>query len=121
MVVPARSRQRKFRPVHLRCAAALALLVYLYAISRLQSSQVKPVLEDRLEAFAPSDKQKRVVAAAQKNDKIGVENVMNKVAFPPHQQKLQDKLDRVFLKTGRPYQGDLWEISDYAPQWMKGR
>jgi hypothetical protein len=35
-------------------------------------------------------------------------------------QKLQDKLDNVYITTGRPYQGDLWELSDYATQWMKG-
>jgi hypothetical protein len=35
-------------------------------------------------------------------------------------QKLQDKLDNIYQTTGKPYQGDLWELSDYAPQWMKG-
>lgn len=32
---------------------------------------------------------------------------------------LQEKLDQIYLETGKPYQGDLWEISDYIPQWMK--
>ena len=35
-------------------------------------------------------------------------------------QKLQDKLDNIYLTKGRPYQGELWEISDHTPQWMKG-
>lgn len=35
-------------------------------------------------------------------------------------RKLQEKLDEVYLETGRPYDGDLWELSDYIPQWMKG-
>jgi hypothetical protein len=35
-------------------------------------------------------------------------------------QLLQVKLDYAHASTGRSYQGDLWELSDYAPQWMKG-
>ena len=33
---------------------------------------------------------------------------------------LQEKLDAIFLESGEPYQGDLWELSDFAPLWMKG-
>jgi hypothetical protein len=37
-----------------------------------------------------------------------------------NRRKLQEKLDAIFLETGKPYTGDLWELSDYVPQWMKG-
>lgn len=37
-----------------------------------------------------------------------------------NRRKLQEKLDAIFLATGKPYTGDLWELSDYVPQWMKG-
>lgn len=33
---------------------------------------------------------------------------------------LQEKLDASFHETGIFYQGDLWDLSDYIPQWMKG-
>ena len=33
---------------------------------------------------------------------------------------LQEKLDAIFFETGEHYQGDLWELSDFVPQWMKG-
>jgi hypothetical protein len=36
-------------------------------------------------------------------------------------QLLQEKLDQIHIETGKPFQGDLWEISDYIPQWMKGK
>jgi hypothetical protein len=36
-------------------------------------------------------------------------------------QKLQDKLDNVYISTGHSYDGDLWELSDYVPHWMKGK
>jgi hypothetical protein len=36
-------------------------------------------------------------------------------------RKLQDKLDNVYISTGHSYDGDLWELSDYVPQWMKGK
>ena len=45
---------------------------------------------------------------------VGSEDVGTK------KQKLQDKLDNIYLTKGRPYQGELWEISDHTPQWMKG-
>lgn len=41
--------------------------------------------------------------------------------MPRKKKKLQQKLDEVFLATGQAYQKDLWELSDYIPQWMKGK
>jgi hypothetical protein len=35
-------------------------------------------------------------------------------------RKLQEKLDEIYLETGRSFDGDLWELSDYIPPWMKG-
>jgi hypothetical protein len=35
-------------------------------------------------------------------------------------RKLQEKLDQIYLDTGQSFDGDLWELSDYIPQWMKG-
>jgi hypothetical protein len=119
MVVRARSRQRKFRPVQLRCVLALLVILYLYAISRLQSRQVTSGVEEGLEGFAAPNGE--TIVARKNRDKIGVQNVVHEVPLSRNKQKLQDKLDQIFLETGRPYQGDLWEISDYAPQWMKGK
>jgi hypothetical protein len=34
---------------------------------------------------------------------------------------LQEKLDHIYQTTGQPYQGDLWDLSDFLSQWMKGR
>ncbi|CAJ1959369.1 unnamed protein product [Cylindrotheca closterium] len=34
-------------------------------------------------------------------------------------KKLQDKLDQEYRIHGRPYEGNLWELSDFAPAWMK--
>jgi hypothetical protein len=36
-------------------------------------------------------------------------------------RKIQDKLDNIYISTGHSYDGDLWELSDYVPQWMKGK
>ena len=35
--------------------------------------------------------------------------------------KLQEKLDKIYLETQQSFDGNLWELSDYIPQWMKGR
>eukprot|EP00934_Nitzschia_sp_Nitz4_P003302 Nitzschia sp. Nitz4//scaffold113_size70149//10443//11767//NITZ4_005940-RA/size70149-snap-gene-0.134-mRNA-1//1//CDS//3329533311//3292//frame0 len=32
--------------------------------------------------------------------------------------KLQEKLDQVYRETGKPFQGDLWKLSDHIPTWM---
>ncbi len=40
---------------------------------------------------------------------------------PSKRRKLQEKIDEIFVTTGQPYDGNLWEISDYMPQWMKGK
>ncbi len=40
---------------------------------------------------------------------------------PSKRRKLQEKIDEIFVTTGQPYDGNLWEISDYMPQWMQGK
>lgn len=35
-------------------------------------------------------------------------------------KRLQTILDGIHIKTGQPYSGDLWEVSEYIPEWMKG-
>jgi hypothetical protein len=37
-------------------------------------------------------------------------------AYPP---KLQTVLDQIYVKTGKPYGGDLWNVSEWIPPWMK--
>jgi hypothetical protein len=38
----------------------------------------------------------------------------------PKKLLLQEKLDAIFFETGEHYQGDLWDLSDFVPKWMKG-
>ena len=35
-------------------------------------------------------------------------------------EKLQTILDNIYIQTNRPYDGHLWDVSLYVPQWMKG-
>lgn len=35
-------------------------------------------------------------------------------------KRLQTILDNIHVETGRPYPGNLWEVSEYMPEWMKG-
>jgi hypothetical protein len=43
------------------------------------------------------------------------------VAQSSVRRKLAEKLDDIYLTTGRSYNRDLWELSDYTPTWMKGK
>ena len=43
----------------------------------------------------------------------------SKLSLPP--PKLETLLDQFFTKKGHSYNGDLWELSQWIPQWMKGK
>jgi hypothetical protein len=49
------------------------------------------------------------------------EPITKDVALGTNEKKrLQTILDNIHIETGRPYSGDLWELSEYMPEWMKG-
>ena len=35
-------------------------------------------------------------------------------------EKLQIILDKIYIQTNHTYDGNLWDVSNYIPQWMKG-
>ena len=122
------ARGRKFRVGrHLRWILALILLIYAYAL--YTASQITTSSSSTYSVFgnhddAPNDSPNK------NNNKIGVHHIVNnnknnKVSahvFPSQgKHKLQDKLDRIYVETGRPFDGDLWDLSDFVPQWMKGK
>ena len=100
-------------------------LVVLYACVFLSQLGHKPTNHERsdVERFldgsqhALSPPQVRVQNRVPSNEQQST----TRKEQPKRRRKLQEKLDDVFLTTGSPYQGDLWELSDYIPHWMKGK
>ena len=70
------------------------------------------------------DKPKDLLKTAAATNRAPLASLVNRdVELLSHvnaRQKLQTKLDMIHVKTDLPYSGDLWELSDYVPDWMKG-
>lgn len=74
-------------------------------------------------ALIQTDLRSKVVTPANHTNPV-VEIINGKTLIRPHgndKPKLQTKLDNIHIETGKPYEGDLWEISEYVPIWMRGK
>lgn len=122
-----------------RWTIGLVMLLYCYMFSRLpldvvndqHRSRDAPVgIEQQLKVFGKPPPARRNVIS----NRNGLSNELNEgqqeflasvfqqlpVRRSANRRKLQEKLDEIFLTTGQEYIGDLWELSDYIPDWMKG-
>ena len=107
-----------------RLTIAVLVLLYWYAFTKLgEESRGVRNRADHVSVSLSNSKravldQTSAFSSRRELDHPSKVHIMGSTAKT--RQKLQDKLDHAYKSNGRAFSGDLWELSDFAPPWMKG-